>query len=555
MQSEYNYTTKDDNAQTATAPGDDAQLAFEEFIEYLVLATSGQYDRPPETLTVSRDKFGPWVETASLIQTAWRTEGTEGARRAVAVIAKNQPKLSAALAGDDYVDPAELLDAGTEDEGNAQAFKIVYGEKFLYVEQFGWMFWTGTHWDDEGAEAALDRAIVDVLKRRRKAAVDAQNEAVVKAAKTSSYRLRGCKAMLTSILFATVGEFDADPDLLNVRNGALNLRTGDLTPHNPRQRFTYCVNTAYDADADKSTWVEWLSRTLDNDAEKIAYLQEAVGYSLTGHTSEEIMFYLHGPTRAGKGTFTETLNKTLGKPLSVEVAFETFSAKRGPDNQNFDLAGLKACRVVIAGESEQYTRLNTGRILTLTGGNEVTCAKKHKDPFQYYPSFKVWLASNEPLNTDPDNEAIWARVKIIRFPNSYLGREDKTLKKRLLSAANRRGVLAWAAEGARRWYSRGSAGMPTPDAVRLVTEERRIELDNVQQWMDDCTKKNEDAFTVNADVYASYSRWCENNGVNAKGKGGLTRSLKGKGFEAGIPRYVSHLAGTYRGVVGLEVVS
>jgi putative DNA primase/helicase len=428
----------------------------------------------------------------------------------------------------------QLLNAGLEDEGNAQAVAILHGSDFLHVNAYGWMQWTGTHWEQGDAEKALDRAVIGTLKERRIAAVRAEKEAIVKTAKPSAYRVRGCKTLLASILTDSVDHFDANPDLLNVENGVLDLRTGELVPHEPGQRFSYCCPVAFDPDADQSEWLAWLEDALPDPSTR-EYLQEAIGYSLTGHTREEVLFYVHGPARAGKGTLFETLLELLGhRPLADEVDFETFTADRGGDTQNFDLAGLKPCRFIAASESKKYGTLNAAKIKALTGGNEIRCAHKYGDFFSYRPQFKIWLSSNHEANADVDDDAAWGRLRVIHLPNSYLGHEDKTLKARLRQPDALAGVLAWAVEGARRWYAHGAQGLFTPDSVNIATQAARDAIDFVGQWLDECIEitGNPGDFAPHAAVYQSYKDWCESNGVKPKGTFHLGKALSKKGLDS-----------------------
>jgi putative DNA primase/helicase len=290
-----------------------------------------------------------------------------------------------------------------------------------------------------------------------------------------------------------------------------------------------------------------------NRLEVAQYLQEAVGYSITGHTWEECLFYIYGPTRAGKGTFVETILAMLGKaPLAVEVDFTTFTGKLDGDGQNFGLAPLKPSRFVAASESGKYQQLNTERIKSITGGNDIRCAFKYRTHFSYRPQFKLWLSSNHPINADAEDDALWSRVRVIEFPNSYLGREDKRLKQRMRSPEVLEGVLAWAVEGAIRWYQLGSKGLETPEIVAEATAQARKDLDYVGQWIDECVAPADDPehFVTNEVIRASYETWCSNNGVNyPKGSGALTRSLKGKGYDAGVSQKKD--GRTYRGCKGI----
>lgn len=450
------------------------------------------------------------------------------------------------------VDVIELfLTAGAHDAGNAECAFALFGHDFLHSDSGGWMRWTGKYWAMDGAEAALESAITAMLKQRSKTAFDAEKMAVAVASTPSANNLRNCKTMFRQMV--TVGgltEFDAGADLLNVANGVLNLRTGALTPHDAGQRFTYCLTTPYRPDADYSVWVDFLQETV-KDAETLNYLQAAVGYSLTAHTNEEIMFYIWGPSRSGKGTFTETLLALVGAPLSTEADLGTFTAKREGGDQNFDLAPLRPTRLVFASESNTHEALNAARIKRLTGGNYITCAFKFRDQFTYRPCFKIWLSSNHPVRADVDDDAAWGRVRVIEFPNGHLGNEDKSLKQRLKTPDNLAGVLRWAVEGAQAWYG-APGGLKTPLAVTAATQAHRDALDFVQSWIDECARPEPGTWCSNHAVFNSYAAWCKENGVMAKSQRGLALALQAKGYQTGVVKKVD--GKTFKGVTNLGVL-
>ena len=445
-----------------------------------------------------------------------------------------------------------LYTAGLSDEANAQCVNRMYQGQFLYNDAFGWLFWTGSHWTKEGAEAALDRATVTTLLSRIEAA--SQPETFEEGGKVRRFclpnkgRVQGAEHMLSSLVISQPGEFDTEPDLLNCSNGVVDLRNGKLIAHDPSQRFTYCSPVDYKPGASSEQWVSFLEAAVG--AEQAAYLQLAVGYTLTGHTREEVLFYLYGPPRAGKGLFTETLQAVLGSPLAKEVNFGTFTAQRTGDSQNFDLAPLKACRLVAASESNSYERFNEAKLKALTGGNEVYAAFKHRDLFNYRPQFKIWLSSNQPANADPDDDAVWGRLRLIEFPHSHLGSEDKLLKERMRAPAVLEGVLAWAVRGAMQWYELGSQGLSEPAGSVNLKSEQRESLDAVGAWLEECCELGKLFFTAGSDLYQSYEHWCKESGVEPKKQKGLTTALQRKGYKADRQRVGDKLV---RGFHGLKV--
>lgn len=504
------------------------------------MSTNGTGAHPHDSTVVNT--WAPEHEPADLL-------GELGALVAAAKVAPVESTPAAPITDEIR---AFLLAAGMSDEANAQSAARLYPGRFLHSEALGWLAYTGRQWTPEGAEAMLDRAVVATLIERIKTAslpehFEAQ-EKLRKFCLPNKSRVEGAKHLLSSLVATSPAAFDAEPDMLNCRNGVLDLRTGELMAHDPAQRFMHCTAVDYRPGADQSAWCTWLAETVGE--EQAAWLQLAVGYSLTGHTREEVLIYLFGPPRAGKGAFTETLLALLGSPLAKEINFATFTAQRTGDTQNFDLAPLKPCRLVAASESNAYERFNEAKIKAITGGNEIYCAHKHRAHFNYRPQFKVWLSSNQPVNADPDDEAVWGRLRLIEFPHSHLGAEDKLLKQRLRTPAVLEGVLAWAVQGAMRWYALGGAGLSEPATSMALKDQQRETLDAAGMWIEENCDLGTHHFTATSALYQSYETWCKANGVEAKRQKGFTMALQRKGY-----RYDRVKTGgkVVRGFYGLKV--
>ena len=422
----------------------------------------------------------------------------------------------------------ELAKYDPDDAGNGDALAHVLGERYLYSEYAGWLRWTGTHYERENAERLLEKDAVEVLRRRRAAAALAGKESVVQAAKPSMQRVRAAIARLASLRVESIASFDRHPHLLNARNGVIDLRTGEILAHETSYRFTACINAEYYPQADRTEWVNWLRENVRGGDEVVQWLQSWLGYAITGSTALEQLLYIYGPTRSGKGTLTETLLALMGG-LAKTADFATFT--RGDDHQNFDLAALRGARLVISGEGMRASELNAARIKKLTGGDEVSCAFKHRDIFTYRPQYKLVLVSNHRLNVDVDDGAAWARVRVVEFPNSHLEHEDIRLKERMKRPENLRGVLAWLVEGAKCFYEHIAHGqrIPVPEAVKDATSEHREALDFVGQWMAERLTRGAGQTTAR-ECWQDYSNWCNENGVmHPKGIRAFREALEKRG--------------------------
>lgn len=477
----------------------------------------------------------------------WATAAPPVAKEPVAP-RKDDQKSTSHLPDDD----SYLLTEGAHDEGNARCIHRRYKDRFAHNDEYGWLRYDGTKWVKNGAEETLDRAVVETFEARIGAALRSgqmeHHKAVVQISIPTKGHIMGAKYCLTSLLYVPYSEFETNPDLLNCRNGTINLQTGELLPHNPKDYVMHCSSVDYDTSADQAPWVNYINGAVGEDT--ASWLQMASGYGLTAHTREEVLFYLFGPARSGKGTFTEAMLSLLGTPLADVVSFHTLTAPREADTQNFNLAPLHSARFIAASESNAYERFNEAKVKQLTGGDKIQCSFKHKTAFSYRPRYKIWLSSNQPINADPDDDAVWGRVRVIHFPNSHLDHEDKHFKEQMRSEAVLRGALVWAVEGAKKWYALGGKGLPEPQKNKDLKDEQRAELDHVSVWIEENCTTYPGLFTPSANLYTNYSEWCKANGVSVKQQKAFSQALKHKGFA---DKLVKHDGKPKRGFYGLKI--
>ena len=97
-------------------------------------------------------------------------------------------------------------------------------------------------------------------------------------------------------------DFDRDPWLFNVLNGTVDLKSGELRPHRRDDFLTKMSRIRLMTGAQCPTWLAFLIRILADDEPLVRFVQKAIGYSLTGDVSEQVIFFLHGAGANGKST-------------------------------------------------------------------------------------------------------------------------------------------------------------------------------------------------------------------------------------------------------------
>jgi hypothetical protein len=262
-----------------------------------------------------------------------------------------------------------ILVENLTDVGNARRLVALYGDRFRWCEKWGcFEVWDGTRWarDDGGQVMRWGK---DTAKAMYAEAADTADEAQRKALVThalrseSESRLRGMVNLAKSeeSIPITPDAFDRDSWLLNVANGTLGLRTGELRPHRREDLLTKLIPVAYDPEATAPTFDAFLSRIMGEDVEMITFLQRAAGYSLTGSTREQCWLLCYGRGSNGKTTLFRTLTDLLAD-YAAWTPSQTLLARRGERIEN-DLARLELRerrRVAAPERGEKRLRGNLG---------------------------------------------------------------------------------------------------------------------------------------------------------------------------------------------------
>lgn len=404
-----------------------------------------------------------------------------------------------------------------DDMGNAQRLMTLFGNdlRYSYIKN-SWFYWNSKVWlEDETGEInrLADRTVEEMYKEALKVNDQDKRDKLLKhASRTRSLNRR--KAMIEGLkhisgIPALPEDFDRDQWLLNVQNGILNLKSGELRPHDPNKMMTQICNADYLSKATCPKWLEFLNTVTDGNAELIRYLQKAVGYSLTGNTGEECLFILYGKGRNGKGTFAETLLHLLGSYGKTAQVDSIMLKNAVSSGANPDIARLKGARFVNAAEPQKNARLNESLVKQLTGGDMITARFLYGREFEYRPEFKLWINTNYKPQISGNDDGIWNRVKLLPFI-VYIPPEkrDKNLKE-YLREKELNGILTWAVEGCRLVQKEGLA---MPSIVKNAVNDYRSEMDIWQKFIDDCTRPRNNSSVSGQELYKTYNEWCIKNG-------------------------------------------
>ncbi len=422
------------------------------------------------------------------------------------------------------------------DLGNARRFVAQAAGNMRYlVDRRKWLHWTGQRWELDRTGKALRlarQAVKAIYAEASEALTETDRKALAQHAmrSESESKIRAMVSLAQSEpeMPITFDELDRDPWLLNCLNGTIDLKTGGLREHRREDYISKLAPTEYDPDARSALWESFLDRVLP-DPEVQRYVQKALGYSLTGSTGLEKLFFAYGPPATGKSTLLAAVQAAMGD-YAATADFETFLQRShvsgAPRN---DIARLAGKRLVCSVEVEDGRRLAEGLINMLTGGDTITARFLYSEAFEFRPQFKLWLAANNRPSISGPEGAIWRRLVQIPFLEEISEAErDPEIKARLRDEG-RPAVMAWLIEGCLLWQKEG---LQEPEAVKRLTGEYREESDPLRDFIQECCILEPAAQADNAEIWQAYQEWCKANSERYPlGRKRFSQALMARGLD------------------------
>jgi len=419
------------------------------------------------------------------------------------------------------------------DTGNAERFAEQHRDAVRFCYAWGkWLAWDGRRWkiDDQGAvEQLAKQTIRAIYAEAADIKDDEERDALAGWARASEAATRRA-AMLRLAqsepgIPITPDLLDTDPWLLNVENGTIDLRTGQLRDHRREDLLTKCAPVTYRPDATCPKWSDFLTGIFRGDGELIGFMQRLAGYWLTGVIRDHLLPILYGGGANGKSTFVNALLAVLGRDYGCKAAPDLLLAKKG--QHPTELTDLFGRRLVACIETGEGRRLAETLAKELSGGDRIRARRMREDFWEFAPTHKIAVATNHKPVIEGTDHAIWRRLLLLPFTVTIPPeQQDHTLPEKLADEAA--GILRWCVEGCLAWQRRG---LDPPDLVQTATREYRQDEDLLGSYIEEyCTTGP--LLKVRASIiYSNYCDWARASGEGPISQKRFGTAMTERGFE------------------------
>ncbi|MFZ4773714.1 MAG: DNA primase family protein [Terrimicrobiaceae bacterium] len=274
----------------------------------------------------------------------------------------------------------------------------------------------------------------------------------------------------------------------------------------------------------------FLNQIMRGSQDLVRFLQKAIGYTLTGIVKEQCWFFLYGRGHNGKSTLIDVISKLLGE-YTGKTGIETFLPKFQQQAGNTpEIAALDGARFVYASETEEGKSLAAGRIKDMTGGEQISAMPKYRDPYNFYPVWKIWISGNHKPTIKDTTISTWRRIRMVPFSVQIPEQEqDQDLPVKLERELS--GILKWAVEGCLAWQREG---LRPCKEILAATAEYQNSQDILAAFVAErCYIPEKTPWTVKTssmNLYKAYTEWCEASGERPKSQTKFGEALDEKGF-------------------------
>ena len=407
------------------------------------------------------------------------------------------------------------------DFGNAKRFLLRYRNTVVYCSQnASWYLWDKKgYWNKDALGAVRELVKKVFLSIYNEIELQETTEGRAAVAKWALMcekpeHINACLNVAQSDpeIVVTIDKFDTDKHLFNLQNGTYDLKNHLFLPHDKENYITRQVSYNYDPSAQCPKFLEFLNRIFKSRQDKtviIEYLQKALGYSLTGEISQQIIFLLHGSGSNGKSTLLETQRMVMAD-YGTTIDSGSLTTKKNDSVRN-DIARLPNIRLVVASENAKGTIIDEELIKKLTGGDQVTARFLFQEEFTFYPQLKLWWAFNHPPGVRDLTHSLMRRLKLIPFEERIP--DNERIDQAVLLDIFRSelpGIFNWQLEGLKKYQKDGLKDIP---AISNAVKEFKEEQDRLHEWITDICyipeRDDKKDGLVSSDIQTSASVLCK----------------------------------------------
>lgn len=317
-------------------------------------------------------------------------------------------------------------------------------------------------------------------------------------------------------------EFDKDPYLLNLRNGILNVITGEFREHGPDYLSLNQIPLTYDPEASCPNIIRFLTSTIE--PEHLATVSKMLGYLLLRSARYQKAFMLTGEGSNGKSVFLGLLTAFLGKENVSGISLHELTMDRFASAELYG----KMANVFADLRADKITDAGTFKVVV--SGDRIRAQRKHAQPFTFEPYAKLIFSANQIPETADKSYAYFRRWVLLPFYRTFdESNRDEHLLEKLTTEEELSGLLNFALRGLKKL--RDERGFQDVD-LQEIRRQYELGASRIKPFIEEeCILQpgNENLWIESAKLREAFKRYCSERGSKYIDESNFGEQLKALG--------------------------
>lgn len=329
------------------------------------------------------------------------------------------------------------------------------------------------------------------------------------------------------------GWFDGRPDdphqMTVLRNGMLNLDTGEFGPHDSEYFTTSCLEFDYDPEATCPRFMQFLAELWPDEDEQECpeALRQIIKLIMRGDTSQHIIPQLVGQARSGKSTIARIIEALVGTTYTKSVNLNHIAG-------TFSMEGLVGRKLGLVADFRLGRKTDKeeviGTLLRISGEDLIDIKEKYKAEGESARLRMIFfLVANEALTLRDEAGALQARYRILQIKRTFEKKEDRDLKSKLLTELP--GILNWVMAARPGEVIQPKSGIEMLEGIERLSRP-------VRAFVEDMCILDDEATTERAQIYEAFKAWSDD-----EGKGG---TMSNAALDRDLPAATDDRVSVYR---------
>jgi putative DNA primase/helicase len=296
---------------------------------------------------------------------------------------------------------------------------------------------------------------------------------------------------------------------INVQNGRLDLKTGNINPHTPEANDFQQINAKYDPEVVCPDVDKMLMRVFCGDKQLYDLFEEMMGYCLLKNCRMQKLFVFFGDGNNGKSTILRVISDFIGGGNYSTLSLQDLETTFRP-------AELENKLLNIGDDIPATTIRDSGTLKSTTTGEEITVERKNKPPFNLKNYAKMIFTTNKMPPAVDKSDGFYRRLCLIPLDAKFKVTDadfDPDIEEKVTSQEAMSHLLNMALRGYKRMKKNNK--FTTSDKVENAVAAYKEKSSTTLTWLADiCVTLDYLLSKSTSELNYEFRNWCAEEGID-----------------------------------------